>query len=57
MMHWVSYFFKMILYLEILLSKDFMPHCKFLDGVKFRAQHVFQQQVDEIFRKNDQVIR
>jgi hypothetical protein len=45
----------MIFYLEILLFKDFTLHCKFLDGVKFRAKYVFQQQVDEIFRKNDKL--
>ena len=50
-------FLIMIFYLEILLFKDFMSHSKFLDGVKFGAKYVFQQKIDEIFRKNDKVIR
>lgn len=40
-----------------MLSKDVIPNNPQIDGLKFRNEYLYTSKVNEIYRKNDQVIK
>ena len=45
------------LFLEIIITKDILPHSRQIDGLKFRSDYLYTARVDEIFRKNTVVLK
>lgn len=42
--------------LQSFITKDLLPNNKMIDYVGFRQQHIYQNKVDELLRKNELVI-
>ena len=39
------------------MTKDILPHSRQIDGLRFRNEHLYTARVDEIFRKNNAVLK